>query len=161
MTKLKLFIPILLLFSIILTSCSKDDDNEIKINDTSIIPSTNLDRPNTFLGCIEIEGRISTIEAWDHGQIDGDIVSIIANGDVIVDEKVLDGPSNKISVDYDFGYNGYNYVTLYAHNLGSISPNTCTITINGTEYVLEANLQANGSIDVIVGGYGVTCDAGN
>lgn len=162
MTKLKFFIPILFLFSIILTSCSKDDDEpEIMVNDTSIIPSTNFDRPNVYLGCIQIEGRISTIEAWDHGKIDGDIVSIIANGDVIVDEQTLDGPANKISVDYDFGYNGYNYVTLFAHNLGDIPPNTCTITINGTQYVLEANLQANGSIDVIVGGYGVTCGDGD
>ena len=45
--------------------------------------------------------------------------------------------------------------------MGSISPNTCTVSINGVEFVLEANLDANGSIDVIVGGYGVDCsDAG-
>ncbi len=36
-------------------------------------------------------------------------------------------------------------------------PNTCTIAINGVEFILEANLDANGAIDVIVGGYGVDC----
>ena len=156
MTSLKLFIPILLLCSMTLISCKKDDP-EVVINDTSIIPTSNLDRPNIYLGCIEISTRITNIKAWDHGQIDGDIVSIIANGEVIVNEQMLDGPLDPISVDYDFGYNGYNYVTLYAHNLGSIPPNTCTISINGTEYVLEANLEANGSVDIVVGGYGVSC----
>lgn len=84
-------------------------------------------------------------------------MSIIANGEVIVDEQTLDGPLNPMTVDYDFGYNGYNYVKLYAHTLGSISPNTCTISINGTEYILEANLEANGSVDIVVGGYGISC----
>ena len=156
MTKLKLFIPILLLCSMTFISCKKDDP-EIVINDTSIIPTSNFDRPNIYLGCIEISTRITNIKAWDHGQIDGDIVSIIANGEIIVDEQTLDGPLNPINVDYDFGYNGYNYVTLYAHNLGTIPPNTCTISINGTEYVLEANLEANGSVDIVVGGFGVSC----
>jgi hypothetical protein len=152
------------LLSIFIISCeeeesSSDDDNNVpvEVNEISIIPSSTSGRPNNYLGCIEISSRITTIEVWDHGQIDGDIVSIIANGNVIIDQQVLDGPGNPIVTDYDFGYNGFNYVTLYAHNLGDIPPNTCTIAINGVEFILEANLDANGSVDVIVGGYGVDC----
>ena len=161
MFNLRLVIPIFLFISITFFSCKKEEDPVVEINEVSIIPKTNLDRPNIYLGCVEITSRITNIKAWDHGQIDGDIVSIIANGKVIVDEEMLDGPANPISVDYDFGYNGYNYITLYAHNLGDIPPNTCTISINGKEYVLEANLQANGSVDVVVGGFGVTCSSGS
>lgn len=137
-------------------SCDEDDPM-VEVNETSVIPTTTSGRPNVYLGCMEISSRITTIEVWDHGQIDNDIVSIIANGDIVVNERVLDGPSNPISVQYDFASNGYNYVTLFAHNLGDIAPNTCTIAINGVEFVLEANLDANGSIDVIVGGFGVSC----
>ncbi|PHR14803.1 MAG: hypothetical protein COA40_01110 [Aequorivita sp.] len=166
MTKLKFLFPLLLAFSMFFIGCEKEEDSDpepepVEINETSIIPSSSFGRPNNYLGCIEISSRITNIRVWDHGTVDGDIVSIIANGNTIIDEQTLDGPSNPISVDYDFGYNGFNYITLYAHNLGSISPNTCTISINGVEFVLEANLDANGSIDVIVGGYGVDCsDAG-
>ncbi|MBX2828397.1 MAG: hypothetical protein KTR22_09545 [Flavobacteriaceae bacterium] len=162
----KYFVPILLLFSLFIVSCEEEEDTTpepevIEVNESSVIPSSTSGRPNNYLGCIEISSRITTIQVWDHGQIDGDIVSIIANGQTIINQQVLDGPSNPITVDYDFGFNGFNYVTLFAHNLGDIPPNTCTIAINGVEFILEANLDANGSVDVIVDGFGVNCgDAG-
>lgn len=155
---------LLITLSIFIFSCEEEETEEepVQVNQTSIIPSTTLGRPNTVLGCIEITSRVTSIEVWDHGQIDGDIVSIIANGDRIINEQVLDGPSNPIQVDYSFDNNGFNYVTLYAHNLGDIAPNTCTIAINGVEFILEANLDANGSVNVVVDGFGVTCaDGGN
>ncbi|WP_347372922.1 hypothetical protein [Aequorivita sp. Q41] len=166
MKKIKFLLPLIFIFSFLLISCEEEEDSEpddevVQVNSTSIIPSSYLGRENNYLGCIEISSRITNIRVWDHGAIDGDIVSIIANGRTIIDQRTLDGPSNPISVDYDFGYNGFNYVTLYAHNLGDLPPNTCTISINGVEFILEANLDANGAIDVIVGGYGVDCgDAG-
>lgn len=142
-------------------SCEKDESDPepepVEVNEVSIIPSTSLGRPNNYLGCVEIGSRITTIEVWDHGTVDGDIVSIIANGNTIIDAETLSGPGSPILVEYDFGYNGFNYITLFAHNLGDISPNTCTISINGVEFILEANLDANGSIDVVVSGYGVDC----
>src|SRR5690554_6111083 len=135
MKKIKFLFPLILIFSILFISCEEEDPepepDPIEVNTTSIIPSSYLGRTNNYLGCIEISSRITNIQVWDHGTVDGDIVSIIANGNVIIDEQTLSGPSSPISVDYDFGYNGFNYVTLYAHNLGSIPPNTCTIAING------------------------------
>ena len=157
---MKTFKTILLLLAILsfITSCKNDESNDVEVNTTSIIPSTNNGRDNAYLGCVEINSRITSISVWDHGLIDGDIVSIIANGDTIIDEITLDGPDNPYQVDYDFGYNGYNYITLYAHNLGSVAPNTCTVAINGVEFILEANLDINGAVDVIVTGYGVECN---
>lgn len=166
MFKINYLLPVLLFLSLFLVSCEEEEDpdpepEQVSVNETSIIPTSTSGRPNNYLGCIEISSRITTIQVWDHGQIDGDIVSIIANGNTIVNQQVLDGPSNPITVDYDFGFNGFNYVTLFAHNLGDLPPNTCTISINGVEFILEANLDANGSVDVIVEGYGVDCsDAG-
>ena len=161
MNKSKILFAVMSLFLFTIISCEKEesepDPEVIEVNESSIIPSSTRGRTNNYLGCIEISSRITNIKVWDHGAIDNDIVSIIANGQVIIDERTLDGPNNPISVDYDFGYNGFNYVTLYAHNLGDIPPNTCTISINGVEFVLEANLDANGSVDVVVGGYGVDC----
>lgn len=160
MKTIKKISALLLLLSITcisFTSC-KGDDDEIAVNTSSIIPDITNGRENIYLGCIEVNSRITNISVWDHGQIDGDIISIIANGDTIIDEITLDGPNNPHEVNYDFSNNGFNYVTLYAHNLGSISPNTCTIAINGVEFVLESNLDKNGSIDLIISGYGVACN---
>jgi hypothetical protein len=161
MLKIKYLLPILMAFTLVFTSCSEDEDTEeeeqVTVNQTSIIPSTTAGRPNNYLGCVTINSRITTIEVWDHGQIDGDVVSIYANGTTLIDQIELDGPGNSISRDYNFGFNGFNFVTLYAHNLGDIAPNTCTVSINGSEFILEANLDANGAIDVIVNGYGVDC----
>ncbi|MEL6809830.1 MAG: hypothetical protein AAFP76_00655 [Bacteroidota bacterium] len=165
LSKKPLLFILLIVFAGFFSACEEEEESvpeeeEIEINSVSIIPSTTSGRPNNFLGCIEINSRITTIEVWDHGQIDGDIVSIIANGNTIINQEVLDGPGNPIRVDYDFGFNGFNYVTLFAHNLGDLPPNTCTIAINGVEFILEANLDANGSIDVVVSGFGVDCSAG-
>lgn len=168
MRKLKYLLPIFLMVAFTFSSCEEEEEPEpvqeeeqIVVNETSIIPSSTSGRPNNYLGCVEIGSRITSIKVWDHGTIDGDVVSIIANGNVIIDEVELDGPNNPVSRDYDFGFNGFNYVTLFAHNEGSISPNTCTVAINGVNFILEANLSTNGAIDVIVKGYGVDCsDAG-
>ncbi len=165
MIKLKYLFATLFLFGMIFTSCETEEEPEeeeqevIEVNEVSIIPSSTSGRPNQKLGCIEISSRITTIQVWDHGQIDGDIVSIYANGATLINQQTLAGPDSPITVDYDFGFNGFNYVTLFAHNLGDIAPNTCTIAINGVEFVLEANLDTNGSIDVIVSGYGVDCSS--
>ncbi|WP_298550801.1 hypothetical protein [uncultured Algibacter sp.] len=148
----------LLLIATLIFSCSEEEEPEVIVNETSVIPVTDLGRTNTLLGCVEITTRDTKIEVWDHGKIDNDIVSIIANGETIINEQILDGPFNPIETNYNFDSNGFNYVTLYAHNLGDIAPNTCTIAINGVEFILEANLDANGSIDVIVGGFGVSCN---
>lgn len=166
MKLLKLLSLVFIFATVALTSCSKEDDSEeeeeqVLVNEFSIIPSTTLGRPNETQGCVEIFERQALIEVWDHATIDGDIVSIIANGETIIDEQMLDGPGNKISVNYDFGYNGFNSLVLYAHNLGSLYPNTAAISVNGVEFVLEAYLETNGAIDIVVTGYGVTCaDAG-
>ena len=139
-------------------SCTEEDKENIRVEVNSIIPSTLNGRPNVTLGCIEIDQRDVTIQVWDHGVLDGDIVTIYANGSPILSNELLDGPSNPTSVTYTFTNNGYNYLALVAENEGDIPPNTCSITVNGVPYVLEANLDTNGAVNVVVTGYDVFCD---
>jgi hypothetical protein len=138
----------------------RGSSSSVPVVASSIAPSSTQGRPNRYLGCIEISQRSTRIEAWDHSTIDGDIVSLIANGEQIARQVTLDGPQAKFSTSYTFANNGYNYLTLFAHNLGSISPNTAALSINGTEFVLEANLDTNGYVDVVVKGFGVSCGSG-
>lgn len=140
----------------IFVSCEEEEES-VTVEEFSIIPSTLNGRPNEVLGCVEIDQRSVSIEVWDHGIIDGDIVTIVANGSEIISTVELDGPDNPTTVNYTFTNNGFNYVALVAQNEGDIPPNTCTVSINGTPFILSANLQTNGAMNVVVTGYDVYC----
>lgn len=149
---MKNFSPFLLLIVALLFSCN--DEEEKPRNNESIIPDTYLDRDNVDLGTVNITDTKVTIKVWDHGQIDGDIVSIYVNGKAVIVEEVLKGPGSPIEVVADLEYLGYNYVLLYAHNEGSIPPNTCTMEIfdgvSSESFILESNLSTNGAVNVVV-----------
>jgi hypothetical protein len=137
-----------------LSGCNSIDIETEIFNPDSILPKDYLGRTNQLLGSITTSSRNVKISVWDHSELDGDIVSVYVNGKLIIDEKVLGGPSNKISLDYTLDYKGYNYILLYAHNMGSIPPNTCTISvsdgINNRSIVVRSDLKTNGSIDLVV-----------
>lgn len=150
--KKKLVIVFTLLLVLVAVGCGKSSSTPT--NKNSIIPKESFGRENVVLDTIRIKSKKITIKVWDHGKIDGDIVSIYVNGEKVIDEQTLDGPSSPISVDTDLKFNGYNYVLLYAHNEGSVSPNTCTLEINDgvtpKQFELQSNLQTNGTVDVVV-----------
>lgn len=160
MMKNLLYFSFFLTLIISLSSCESIDTFEIPsapVNQSSIAPSSIWGRSMQKLACVETYERESTIALWDHGIIDGDIVSIIINDLVIVDKITLDGPDNKFYFNYTFDYDGYNYLSLYAHNEGDISPNTAAISLNGRQFTLESNLSTNGYVDVVIPAQGVEC----
>jgi hypothetical protein len=141
----------------IFVSCEEEEDS-VTVEEFSIIPSFLEGRPIEVLGCVEISERSVTIEVWDHQTIDGDIVTIYANDEIIISNVELDGPSNPYVVNYTFTNNGFNYLALVAENEGDIPPNTCAVSIDGTQFVLGANLETNGAMNIVVTGYDVFCD---
>jgi hypothetical protein len=106
------------------------------------------------LGEVNVANREIAISVWDHGTIDGDIVTIYVNGNAVIAERVLEGPLNMFTVNTTLEFEGYNYMLLYAHNEGSISPNTASMSIDDgvtvNEFILEANLLTNGAVDLVV-----------
>ena len=69
-----------------------------------------------------------TIMLWDHGRVDGDIVSIYLNGEAIVSKYALTYQKKKFSMQLDKSKK--NDLFLYAHNLGASPPNTVSIEIS-------------------------------
>lgn len=139
-----------------LTSCQSlfdQIDDMFNKNKSSIIPSTYDGRPVKVLGDIHIASKNVTFYVWDSGQIDGDIITLVFNDKVIIPKSTLRGPSDKMSASVIMT-KGYNYVLLFAHNEGSIPPNTAAISINdGTgekNLVLSADLQTNGAYNIIL-----------
>ncbi len=157
------FLVFLILILVLPSACQKEEKNDpVPVNETPIAPPSTNGRPNKYLGCVEIANRNVDIEVWDHGTIDGDIISLIVNREsggeeTILNRHELDGPSSSYTMQHSFAGNGYNYLTLYAHNEGSISPNTASISIDGNDFTLSSNLNENGYVDIVVTGYGVDC----
>ena len=135
-----------------LASCSSDSSSD-KRQETSIIPDTYRGRPVEVQGERYVGSKNVTFNVWDSGQIDGDIITLVVNGEVVVDEFTLEEAQHSVSVQ--LSNLGYNYVLLYAHNEGSLSPNTAALSITDSDgnvqnLTLSANLLTNAAYDIVV-----------
>lgn len=82
-----------------------------------------------------------TFEIWDAQVIDGDIVSIYINDTCIVNEYSI--TAEKKVVHYDASAFKKAYLYLHAHNLGTIPPNTVTMTIADGVQKLNIELRSD------------------
>jgi len=107
-----------------------------KIASTSASSQKNKDiaKPTEFDGRnisyvkeVVFESENISIDIWDHGRQDNDIVSIYLNGETIISKHLLTYRKKSISVKLNT--NKSNNLLLYAHNLGKAPPNTVSIEI--------------------------------
>ncbi|MDX1909448.1 MAG: hypothetical protein SF053_20580 [Bacteroidia bacterium] len=75
---------------------------------------------------ITVSGPHPTIYVWDHASADRDTISLNINGEWALERHGL--TNRRQQVNYTLKP-GLNYIMLYAHNLGSIPPNTASITV--------------------------------
>lgn len=98
---------------------------------------------------IVVDSDDITIAVWDYAAIDNDTISLNFNGQWLLQEYGLVKQKKYIKVHLD---KQDNYILLYAHNLGSIPPNTLTMSINDgkaeTVTRLESNLNTCGYVRV-------------
>ena len=117
--------------------------------DSPNIPSTFNGRPVDTQGTVYVNSKDVTFYVWDSEVIDGDRISLIVNGDTI-----LSLTGTKRAIPHKLDNKGYNYVLLYAHNVGSIQPNTAALSIDDGDQeqvlVLSADLDTNGAYSIFV-----------
>ena len=77
---------------------------------------------------VVMRGDQLTITIWDNRTQDGDVVSLYLNGEEIL-EKYMIGKT-RLDLKVDVKENQDYYLTLYAHNLGDIPPNTVAMYIS-------------------------------
>jgi len=82
-----------------------------------------------------------TFEIWDAQVIDGDIVSIYIDEICIVQEYSI--TAVKRVVEFDASHYKKAYLYLHAHNLGTIAPNTVTMTISDGTQKLDVELRSD------------------
>ncbi len=93
-----------------------------------------------------------TLKVWDNRTFDGDTISLFINDECILDHYLL--TKEKKIIKISLNPTSANYLTLYAHNLGRIPPNTAAMIIveNGKEkYVsLKSDLNNCGALKMIL-----------
>ena len=104
-------------------------------------------------GSLQVKSRKLTVNVWDHNTIDGDVVSLKLGDEWILTEYELTAQKRTLYLTLlGFGQD----LTLYAHNVGMVPPNTVTISVfDGytTQRVsLESNMETSESIKIVFTG---------
>jgi hypothetical protein len=80
---------------------------------------------------------------YDNGEIDGDTVSVLLNGKVIIAKKGLDTKPNIYTIYFDRNTPDSQMLVMYAENLGSIPPNTGLLVVREGQSVYEVRFSAD------------------
>jgi hypothetical protein len=77
------------------------------------------------LSDIVVNRQNSNFRIWDHGAQDGDIITVTLNGSTLVSGFTLTNAGSTSPISYR---RGQNVLVIRAHNEGSLSPNTASIS---------------------------------
>ena len=87
---------------------------------------------------------------YDNGEIDGDTVSVLLNGEVIIANQCLKAVAFKKTIYISQGSNDSTVLVLYAENLGKYPPNTGLLIVrdgeNSYPVRFTADLQTNAAV---------------
>ena len=108
-------------------------------------------RENVVTHILEVESDTLYIEVYDNGEIDGDIISVFFNKQLILANQKLTHKSIRITLPLDLT-RPFNEISMFAENLGLIPPNTALMIIkdgkNKYEVKLTSNLEKNATIRI-------------
>ena len=91
-------------------------------------------RTTEVIRTIDFKSDSLTLTLYDNGIVDGDTVSVILNGDVIIPKQGLSEQAYRKVIKIPPGSGDSLQLVLYAENLGSIAPNSGLLIIeDGSE----------------------------
>lgn len=100
---------------------------------------------------VEVESDNLQIDVYDNGEVDGDIISIFYNDQLILNSQKLTHKSIRLKLTLD-NTKESNELAMFAENLGLIAPNTAYMVINDGkntyEISLSSNLEKNATISI-------------
>ena len=129
----------------------KEPDNKTEIKPT--IPAPKLPgrlekRESKVFETIPIDEEEITVNLYDNAEIDGDIITVLFNGELVASQKTLSDKPITIKLKAIRGRD--NTLTMYAENQGRVPPNTAIMRVqNGDQYYkvfLSADDKKNGSV---------------
>jgi hypothetical protein len=108
-------------------------------------------RENVIINEIEVESDSIQVDVYDNGEIDGDIISVFYNKQLILNNQKLTHKSIHIGLKLDPNL-ANNEISMFAENLGLIPPNTALMVIidgkNRHEVRVSSNLEKNATIRI-------------
>jgi hypothetical protein len=109
------------------------------------------ERENVVINEIEVESDSLQVDLYDNGEIDGDIISVFYNQQLILYNQKLTHKSLKIKLQLD-ETKTINEISMFAENLGLIPPNTALMVIhdgkNRFEVRVSSSLEKNATIKI-------------
>lgn len=109
------------------------------------------ERENIVISEIEVDFDSLQIDVYDNGEIDGDMISLFYNKQLILSNQKLTHKSIKIKIELDSSV-VTNEISMFAENLGLIPPNTALMIINDGkkkhEIRLTSSLEKNATIRI-------------
>ena len=90
---------------------------------------------------INVKNKKITVDVYDDGDVDNDIVSVYYNGMQVITKKSLS--TNPLSLTLTVEPGKSNELVLFAENLGNIPPNTALMIINDGPNRHEVRLSAD------------------
>jgi hypothetical protein len=130
----------------------KDTVPQLLVGDNHEIPTEINGREINKEGEFMFRGDKLTITVFDNRTTDGDIISLFLNGKNILKEFEIS--KNRFDVEVDVEEGMEYFLTLYAHNLGDIPPNTVAMYISDGQrkkfITLTSDLKACGAVKIRV-----------
>ncbi len=119
----------------------------VKITKDSIaLPKTLAQRKNKEQSHLEVDVKTINLKVYDNAIVDGDTVSILYNGKMLLTHQLLSEKGIELNIELDEKQTRHE-ITLFAENLGSIPPNTALVVITAGkkryELFASASLEEN------------------
>lgn len=97
-----------------------------KLHTESAVTTTKMTRNGGSIGYIETKAPFVILSYHDAGEVDGDQIRLLINGEVARGAIVLGGRPGQFRVDLRLGTNTIEFVAL---NEGQLSPNTAALDV--------------------------------
>lgn len=106
------------------------------------LPKNYEKRASAIVKTIPVKNKQLKVCLYDNGEIDGDSVSLIFNGKLLLSHKRLTAEPLSIMLDLE-NTDTINELAMYAENLGSIPPNTALMVITDGDKKYELRVSSD------------------
>jgi hypothetical protein len=124
-------------------SISKADTIATQHKERIAPPKTNKleKRSDKVFERLELEQEEIYVSIYDNAEIDGDVITVLFNGEVILSNQTLGKEPISLRLKLNKGIE--NTITMYAENQGKIPPNTAIMRIQNGENFYKVLLSAD------------------
>jgi hypothetical protein len=107
------------------------------------------ERKNEIVETIPLDNENITVNLYDNGEIDGDVISVYLNGKILVSKQTLNYDPITISLKKSELLD-LNELVMVAENMGTIPPNTASMIVYVGSKRYEVRMESNTSKNAAV-----------